>query len=213
MNKAYEYMTTLEYLLKNAEQTIAAFKSGDKYVQLQAEAAKNLRYVESLNRKLKEELYASRRETKQMRNHWYQLCDKLEKKCSKIEKKLNRIIEDLIKKVYKTEHERDNALGQITEWRRKYYDIASELEEERGKNQMLTAQLNRDYENSSIPSSKSKNHKKITNSREKTERKPGAQPGHAHHGRKNRLLQSLRWNLFHPKKYCRILTLNQPEDF
>lgn len=75
-------------------------------------------------------------------------------------------------------------MDQITEWRRKYYDIASELEEERGKNQMLTAQLNRDYENSSIPSSKSKNHKKITNSREKTERKPGAQPGHAHHGRK-----------------------------
>ena len=37
-----------------------------KDVQLQAEAAKNLRYVESLNRKLKEELYASRRETKQV---------------------------------------------------------------------------------------------------------------------------------------------------
>ena len=184
MNKAYEYMTTLEYRLKDAEQTIAAFKSGDKYVQLQAEADKNLRYVESLNRKLKEELYASRRETKQVRNHWYQLCDELEKKCSKIEKKLNRIIEGLIKKVYKTEHERDNALDQITEWRRKYYDIASELEEERGKNQKLTAQLNRDYENFSIPSSKSRNHKKIANSREKTERKPGAQPGHAHHGRK-----------------------------
>ena len=35
-----------------------------------------------------------------------------------------------------------------------------------------------------IPSSKCINRKKITNNREKTGRKPGAQPGHPHHPRK-----------------------------
>lgn len=42
----------------------------------------------------------------------------------------------------------------------------------------LKRQINRDYENSSLPSSDKPNHKKIKNSREKTDRKPGAQSGH-----------------------------------
>jgi len=48
----------------------------------------------------------------------------------------------------------------------------------------LTAQANHNYENSSLPSSKCIGRKKITNNREKTGKKPGAQPGHPHHPRK-----------------------------
>lgn len=47
--------------------------------------------------------------------------------------------------------------------------------------------MSRDYENSSIPSSKTIRHKKISNSREKSGRKPGAQPGHPGHGRKKQI--------------------------
>ena len=43
--------------------------------------------------------------------------------------------------------------------------------------------MNRDYENSSLPSSLSVKHKKIQNSREKTGRKPG----HAGHSRKKQV--------------------------
>lgn len=50
-------------------------------------------------------------------------------------------------------------------------------------NKHLKAQMNRDYENSSIPSSQKPNHKKIKNSRRPTERKPGAQTGHTGHKR------------------------------
>ena len=50
-------------------------------------------------------------------------------------------------------------------------------------NKHLKAQMNRDYENSSIPSSQKPNHKKIKNSRKPTNRKPGAQPGHTGHKR------------------------------
>lgn len=52
----------------------------------------------------------------------------------------------------------------------------------------MRAQINRDYENSSIPSSKALNRKKISNSREKSGRKPGGQPGHKGHGRKKQEL-------------------------
>lgn len=47
----------------------------------------------------------------------------------------------------------------------------------------LTAQMNRDHENSSIPSSGERFPKKIKNSRIKTDRKPGGQPGHPGHKR------------------------------
>lgn len=57
----------------------------------------------------------------------------------------------------------------------------AELEASNGK---LNAQINKDYENSSIPSSQKPFHKKISNNREITGRKPGAQPGHEGHRRK-----------------------------
>ncbi len=47
----------------------------------------------------------------------------------------------------------------------------------------LKAQMNRDHENSSIPSSKERFPKKIRNSRIKTGRVPGGQPGHHGHPR------------------------------
>lgn len=82
------------------------------------------------------------------------------------------------------EKQRDDALDKAKEIRLQYYETAAELEEERGKNLKLRAQINRDYKNSSIPSSKSIKRKKIANSREKTGRKPGGQPGHPGHRRK-----------------------------
>lgn len=51
--------------------------------------------------------------------------------------------------------------------------LSSVIEELKGTIQQLKAQLNRDYTNSSIPSSKDENHKKISNNRERTTRKPG----------------------------------------
>jgi len=60
--------------------------------------------------------------------------------------------------------------------------------------------LNRDYENSSIPSSMKPNHKKIANSREKTGRKPGGQPGHKGHSRKRHLPTNL-VHISAPQKY------------
>ena len=47
----------------------------------------------------------------------------------------------------------------------------------------LKTQMNRDHENSSIPSSQKPIHKKIKNSRVKTDRKPGGQKGHSGHKR------------------------------
>lgn len=61
----------------------------------------------------------------------------------------------------------------------------AELEASNGK---LSAQIHKDYENSSLPSSQVPFHKKISNNREKTGRKQGAQQGHE--GHKRRVLET-----------------------
>jgi len=67
--------------------------------------------------------------------------------------------------------------------RKENKDLEDCLEEREGIIQKFKAQINRDYKNSSIPSSQSLNHKKISNGRQKSSRKPGGQPGHIGHCR------------------------------
>mgnify|MGYP000703688771 FL=1 len=88
------------------------------------------------------------------------------------------------KRAIRAEKQRDIALEKVTSQRRELCKVKTELDDEKQKVQKLTAQINRNYENSSIPSSKSIARKKISNSREKTGRKPGGQPGHRGHCRK-----------------------------
>ena len=101
-----------------------------------------------------------------------------------IQKGLIQELKKMEKRALEAEKQRDDALDKAKEIRLQYYETAAELEEERGKNLKLRAQINRDYKNSSIPSSKSIKRKKIANSREKTGRKPGGQPGHPGHRKK-----------------------------
>lgn len=90
-------------------------------------------------------------------------------------------IERLEKEKLEMARQRDEARDKLKERTQQYYAVASELEEERGKNKKLIAQVNKDFENSSIPSSKQKaGKKKIPNSREKT----GKKLGHKGHARK-----------------------------
>lgn len=82
----------------------------------------------------------------------------------------------------------DRVKDKLRDRTQEYYAVACELEEEKGKNKKLTAQVNKDFENSSIPSSQqAAGRKKIPNSRESTGRKPGGQPGHKGHCRRSHI--------------------------
>ena len=61
--------------------------------------------------------------------------------------------------------------------------LKTQLQEALDLVEKLKIQMNRDYENSSIPSSQKPFHKKIHNGRGKTDRRPGAQNGHPGHRR------------------------------
>jgi hypothetical protein len=183
IDASFDHNFNLLLQLNAARRQIAAFQSGDIFRRMSDSHEKQLRLHKRLIAKLRRELAEARLETIRVRNLWWEaLIDAqkdYEKRTSFLEKQ--KKIEAAQK--WEALRERDRALEAEKEWRRKFYEAASALEEERGKNLKLQAQINRDYENSSIPSSKSGHRKKIPNSREHTGRKPGAQPGHPGHGR------------------------------
>jgi hypothetical protein len=134
-------------------------------------------------KKLKTELATAHSETVDVRNKWLQILEDSDREHEKELKKKDAEIRRLNNQLLETQIRLDETKDKLREKAREFYMIGAELEEEQGKNQKLTAQINRDYENSSIPSSMKANRKKIANNREKTGKQPGGQPGHKGHGR------------------------------
>ena len=184
MNSNFEYITTLQYRVKKLSHEVEEFKSGEKYQKMDAEYKKMLRHYEYVIRQLKQELARAHSETVTVRKNWSEIFDDLEIERQKALHGKDLEIQALIRRNLELERQLDCADEKYRKRNLEYYEVASALEEEQGKNKKLTAQVNLDFENSSIPSSMKIGRKKIINSREKTGRKPGGQPGHAGHRRK-----------------------------
>lgn len=184
MNSSFEYTTTLEYRLKAAKAELEAFKSGEKYIRMEELRRKEVRALERKIAKLEKELAEARSRTVTVRDQWFEVFEQLQKECDRKVAAAQKEARLMEKRAIRAEQQRDAALDKVTEQRHELYEVKTKLEDEKEKNQKLTAQINRNYENSSIPSSKAVTRKKIPNSREKTERKPGGQPGHKGHCRK-----------------------------
>ena len=184
MNNSFEYITPLEYRLKAVSHEVAAFKSGEKYIQMEKYYWGIIRKLEAKIRDLEHELAKAHAETVTVRNYWFDVVNDMDHENQKEMNKVRKLLKNMEKRALTAEKQRDDALDKITEQRQEIYRLGTELEEEKGKNQKLTAQLNHNYENSSIPSSMTLKKKKVANSREKSGRKQGAQPGHKGYGRK-----------------------------
>lgn len=187
MNRSFEYISNLQYRLKAADDEIAAFKSGKKYIQMETHYMSIIRKQESRIKALEMEVARAHAETVTVRNYWFDVADDIEHEKQKEMKKAERALNNMKNRLLKVEKQKDDALDKITEQRREIYRLGTELEKEKGKNQKLTAQLNRNYENSSVPSSMTRKKKKIANGREKSGRKQGAQIGHKGYVRKKHM--------------------------
>ena len=181
---SYDNFTNLEYKVRQQKKQIELYETGEKYVQLRAEFDRELRKKNTLIRKLRIKLSYAHAETVDVRNKWFQACVDIEAECTrKIEEK-DREIEKLSRRILEVEQQRDAAKDKVKEKQIELYKALTRIEELEGMNAKLNAQINRDYTNSSKPSSTSPNHGKIVNNREKTDRKPGGQPGHEGHSAK-----------------------------
>lgn len=183
MPDAYDRITLL-CRLKAAQTRNKELESGERYVRLKELHQKECRGYGSRILELQKEAADAHKETIRVRNYWFQVLEDMLLEFEKMQKKTKQELQEMEKRALKAEKQRDDALDKVKELQHQFYETAVRLEEEQGKNLKLRAQINRDYENSSIPSSKILRKKKITNSREKTGRKPGGQPGHKGHCRK-----------------------------
>ena len=183
MPDTYDHIT-LMCRLKAAQRRNKELESGERYIQLEELHQKEYNVYEHKIEKLKKELADAHKETIRVRNYWFQVLEDMLREFEKAQKRSAQELRKMEIRVLNAEKQREDALDKAAVFRHQFYEAASRLEEEQGKNLKLRAQINRDYENSSIPSSKAVRRKKITNNREKTGRRPGGQPGHKGHCRK-----------------------------
>jgi len=185
-NFAFEFLTNLQYKVKSLKAQVDAFKSGQKYTDMKADFKAQLAEKDKEINKLKQELAQTRCQVVDVRKKWEQVAEDMEKEHSKELSKKDREIKALEKKLLDTQVKLDGEKEKFRDKVRELYETKTELEKEKDKNQKLKAQISKDYENSSLSSSQKPNHKKIVNNREKTDKRPGGQPGHKGHPRKRR---------------------------
>ena len=183
-NQQYFLTTSLSYQLKTARQELADFRSGEVYRKLRADYEGIIRELNLTIKKLRKERDEFSFSRKKITEQWAGIFEDMQKEHEKETEKLKKTITELLDIILSLKNRNE----ELDEKRKKalsdYYETAVKLEEAQGIIQKLTAQVNHNYENSSMPSSKCIGRKKITNNREKTGKKPGAQPGHPHHPRK-----------------------------
>ena len=196
----FGYITNLQYKVKSLTFQVESFKSGEKYVSMRSEFAKQLAARDREIKKVKSELADAHCETVSVRQNWMQVFEDISKEHEKVLGEKERIIKKLKDQIFATQRQLDETRNKLNDKTIELYQVKTELEEQIGANLELKAQINRDYENSSIPSSQKPNHKKINNNREKTGKKPGGQPGHKGHCRKKHT-PTERINIPAPEKY------------
>jgi hypothetical protein len=180
----FEYITNLQYKVQNLTSLVKAFESGEKYVSMKAEFNKLFAQQELAIKKLKSALADARHETVDVRNKWLQTIDDIMLEYENELKKKDIELSQCKKQLLETQIQLEQTKAKLFEKTKELYKVETDLEEEQGKNHKLIAQINRDYENSSIPSSMKVNRKKISNNREKTGKNPGGQFGHEGHVRR-----------------------------
>ena len=180
----HEYVNTLQCRVKALSFQVREFRSGEKYIAMKSEHMAQLGEKDREIRRLYAELADANARNVSMREKWMQVFDDITKEHKKELEKKDGELSKANGRLLSEQKRHDDTRRKLVEKMREAYALQTELEEERDKNQKLTAQINRDHENSSKPSSLVMNRKKITNNRDKSGKSPGGQVGHAHHPRK-----------------------------
>lgn len=184
MENLFEDYMAARCTIKSLKRTIEEFKSGERYLKLQKDYRRVMAgYIKEI-KKLKSEIGALNAETIRIRNMWsddyYALYDEQQAEIRQLKETIRRL-ED---KIWETERKNDeNAAMLIRKYEDRLYEkdcIISGLENRLAQAQALISQ---DGTNTGLPTSQTPvgKKKRIPNTRKKTGRKKGGQPGHEKH--------------------------------
>lgn len=185
MKTASDYIWYLKFKIANLEQELDLYRSGTKIKKLRNDYEAVIREKDRRIRQLEAEIARSHTETVTVRKYWGEIFDDVEREKQREVRKAVAETRRMEERALAAEKKNNELAEKLKEERKEKYAIGEELERSRGMNQKLTAQVNRDFRNSSVPSSmQGPGRKKIVNSRVSSGKPRGAQPGHKGAGRK-----------------------------
>lgn len=179
-----DYYAFLQYRCKALERRVADFESGEQYKRMKKGQKRTIAFYEKRLALKDREIERCHRSGKKQSAMWFEVFSDIQEEqreaLIKKEREIDQLKQqnsELKKKVQELQNSLKEKTREVTQEREKALD-------EQEKNKGLLARIEQNFENSSIPSSKTRFRKKIPNNREKTGRKPGGQPGHEGHKRK-----------------------------
>lgn len=158
------------------EEAYRKLKKEFKSLEIENTHLKNGKFIDDIHNKYKSELHSLRLEIASLKRR----CTFLEND-NKQKEMYIKMIQDQLRKANEALQLKDDELSAI---KNQLDSLAQEKEQITSLNAKLKAQVTKNYENSSIPSSMVIAHKKITNNREKSGKHVGAQEHHEHHARR-----------------------------
>lgn len=208
MPDTYDHIT-LMCRLKAAQRRNKELESGERYIQLEELHQKEYNVYEHKIEKLKKELADAHKETIRVRNYWLQVLEDMLREFEKAQKRSAQELRKMEIRALNAEKQRDDALDKAAVFRHQFYEAASRLEDEQGKNLKLRAQINRDYENSSIPSSKQYDVKRSQTTGKKQSENQAGSPATKGTAGKDRSLHSQLFSFLHLKKCSKTVLLKR----
>ena len=164
---------------------IEELESGGAYAKLDEQMGLLIKSHAAEVKRLKAEIASGDRTLRTMRKEWFRVFENVQKEHEAELRRAEREAAAATRRALAAERKADALLDERSERDARIRELEAEVEDLRGRNAKLTAQVNRDFENSSLPSSaQGPARKKIPNTRAKTGRRPGGQPGHPHHPRR-----------------------------
>ena len=186
MSSLVQRVQDLLFQLHLKQERIDALESGEEFVRMQERHRQELAYQDRIIKELRRENAEKDRQITANRKHWEQVYDDIAAENAKQHAKKDKIIAKQASEILSLREELAAEKAKTIEAKKETYAVKTELAEAKEQKAALQARLNKDYTNSSKPSSQSPEHETIHNSRTKSGRKPGGQPNHEHHGRKRK---------------------------
>lgn len=171
-----DVIASLQYRNKALERENQALKNGSIYKKLILGRERMQRYYEKRLKRCEKELETFEKKLRRSLDMWFQVFQDVQDDCAEKLAAKDALLGEMIQKLQKMQKKLRNKSKELINTR-------AQLQEEKDKIQKLTEQVNQNFENSSRPSSQVPFRDKVPNSREKTGKNPGGQPGHEGHGR------------------------------